>query len=142
MGGGTGIAFAMNHYFNIDISLAVLIINVITFICGFIILGKKFAALTIVSTVFYPVFLKVIQQIVDFYQPQFDIFIASIFGGILIGAGIGLVLRVGASTGGMDIPPLIINKFTGIATSVLIYIFDSYHYYDPSFFNRFTNIAL
>ena len=124
MGGGTGIAFAMNHYFNIDISLAVLIINVITFICGFIILGKKFAALTIVSTVFYPVFLKVIQQIVDFYQPQFDIFIASIFGGILIGAGIGLVLRVGASTGGMDIPPLIINKFTGIATSVLIYIFD------------------
>lgn len=124
MGGGTGIAFAMNHFFGIDISLSVLIINIITFIAGFIVLGKKFAALTIVSTIFYPVCLNVIQKIVNLYQPNFDIFIASIFGGVLIGLGIGLVLRVGASTGGMDIPPLILNKFTGIKTSILIYIFD------------------
>lgn len=124
MGGGTGIAFAMNHYFNIDISLAVLIINIITFILGFFILGKKFAALTIVSTIFYPTSLKIIEEIVNFYNPQFDIFTAAVFGGLLIGLGIGLVLRVGASTGGMDIPPLIINKYTGIPTSVLIYVFD------------------
>lgn len=124
MGGGTGIAFAIEHFFGIDISLSVLIINIITFILGFYFLGKKFAALTIVSTIFYPAALKIIEEIVNYYNPQFDLFICAIFGGLLIGCGVGLVLRVGASTGGMDIPPLIVNKYTGIPTSTLIYVFD------------------
>lgn len=124
MGGGTGIAFALHHYFQFDISLSVLIINIIMFIAGLIFLGKKFAMLTIVSTVVYPFFLKLFETIVAFYQPTFDLFLSTIFGGILIGLGIGLVLRQGASTGGMDIPPILLNKWFGIPTSVLIYICD------------------
>ena len=46
------------------------------------------------------------------------------FGGLLIGIGIGIVIRAGASTGGMDIPPLVLNKKLGINVSVSLYVFD------------------
>ena len=45
-------------------------------------------------------------------------------GGILIGAGVGLVLRAGASSGGMDIPSLLMNKYLRIPLSVGVYIVD------------------
>lgn len=124
MGGGTGIAFALNQYIGLNISVSVLIINIIMFIIGLIFLGKKFAALTIVSTIVYPFFLETFDRLVTYYNPSFDLLISTIFGGVAIGVGIGLVLRVGASTGGMDIPPILLNKKLGIPTSVLIYVFD------------------
>ena len=124
MGGGTGIGLALHHFFGIDMSLAVLIINIAMFLLGFICLGKQFAMLTIVSTIVYPFFLKCFEMILEIYPQNFDIFTSSIFGAVFIGLGIGLVLKEGASTGGMDIPPIILNKKLGIPTSVLIYMFD------------------
>ena len=53
-----------------------------------------------------------------------DKMLATISGGIMIGAGLGIVIRAGASTGGMDIPPLVLNKKLGIPVSVLLYVFD------------------
>ena len=47
-----------------------------------------------------------------------------IFSGLMIGAGIGAVLRVGASTGGMDIPPLVLNKKMGIPVSLSMNVLD------------------
>ncbi len=124
MGGGTGIAFAIQHFMHIDISVTVSIINAITFVLGFLILGKKFATLTIISSIFYPIFLKIIQTYILQFHLQFDIMIAAIFGGLIIGTGVGLVLRVGASTGGMDIPPLILSKYTGLKPTIFIYMID------------------
>ena len=50
--------------------------------------------------------------------------LSAIYAGIFIGGGLGLVIRMGASTGGMDIPPLVVNKKTGISVAVLINAFD------------------
>ena len=50
--------------------------------------------------------------------------LGSIYAGVCTGVGIGLVYRVGASTGGMDIPPLVINKFTKIPLPVLVMCID------------------
>ena len=50
--------------------------------------------------------------------------LCTIFGGGLIGLGIALVIGEGASTGGMDIPPLVLHKWTGISVAVLLYGFD------------------
>ena len=47
-----------------------------------------------------------------------------IFGGLGIGSAIGVVIRTGASTGGMDIPPLVLNRLFHLPVSVLIYVFD------------------
>ena len=50
--------------------------------------------------------------------------LGSIFAGLMLGLGVGLVIRAGASTGGMDIPPLILNKKFGLPVSIGLYVFD------------------
>lgn len=124
-GGTTGIAIFMQYYFGIEISIFVSIFNIIMFVTGAFVLGKKFAFTTLLSTICYPVFLQLMLKL-ESYTGELtkDSMLCTIFAGLLIGAGISLVIREGASTGGMDIPPLVIHKKTGISVAVMLYAFD------------------
>ena len=53
-----------------------------------------------------------------------DPLLATVLAGLMIGAGIGMVIRAGASTGGMDIPPLVLQKKLNIPVSLSLYVFD------------------
>lgn len=124
-GGTTGLALILQRFLEIPIPLFVAIFNVITFLLGLWILGWSFAATTLVSTFFYPAILQVWQMIAaEVGMISNDMLLCTIYAGVMIGVGLGLVIREGASTGGMDIPPLIINKYTGIAISTLLTVFD------------------
>ncbi|PJJ28857.1 YitT family protein [Lacrimispora celerecrescens] len=123
-GGTTGIAIAVNHYTKIPISSIVLAFNVIMFMIGLFVLGKKFALTTLISTLFFPLSLEVLQKLSVNFAITDDIFLCTIFGGVCIGSAIALVIRVGASTGGMSIPPLILNKYMHIPVSVSLYVGD------------------
>ena len=105
-GGTTGLALFASHTVGIPISLFVSIFNITMFILGAWILGKQFAVTTVISTIIYPVMLAVI------------------YAGILIGGGIGIVMRAGASTGGMDIPSLILKKKFDVNISFSLYLMD------------------
>ena len=121
-GGTTGLALTFNHYFQVPIS--VFGFNFIMFILGAAVLGKHFALTTLVSTFYYPVILGVFQKIPALGQVTDDRMLSTICGGIMIGFSIGLVIRAGASTGGMDIPPLVLNKKLGLSVSAMLYVFD------------------
>ncbi len=123
-GGTTGIAIAVNHYTKLPISSIVLAFNVIMFVIGLFVLGKKFALTTLISTLFFPFSLEVLQKLFANIVITDDIFLCTIFGGVCIGSAIALVIRVGASTGGMSIPPLILNKYMHIPVSVSLYVGD------------------
>lgn len=124
-GGTTGIALFVNYLTGLDISLFVLIFNIVMFIAGLIILGKTFALSTILSSIAYPFMLSFAQWLNRLTGDlTHDLILCTIFGGLLIGIGIGIVIRAGASTGGMDIPPLVLNKKFGINVSVSLYAFD------------------
>lgn len=96
----------------------------IMFFTGLAVLGKGFAATTIVSSLAYPFFLGIIQSLMGDFILTEDLFLCALFGGLCIGAAIATVLRLGASTGGMDIPPLLLKHFFGIPVSVSFYAFD------------------
>ena len=123
MGGATGIGLAVNHYTGIPVSAVLAVLNVVLFLIGAAILGKAFALMTIISTFYSPFILEVVQRTVPAGLTD-DRMLATIMGGLLVGLGLGMVLRVGASTGGMDIPPLILKKKAGIAVGVSMYAFD------------------
>lgn len=124
-GGTTGIALFINYLTGLDISLFVLIFNIVMFIAGLIILGKTFALSTVLSSIAYPFMLSFAQWLNRLTGDlTHDLILCTIFGGLLIGIGIGIVIRAGASTGGMDIPPLVLNKKFGINVSVSLYAFD------------------
>lgn len=123
-GGTTGLALAANHFFNIPISLFVTTFNIAMFVTGYICLGKQFALSTLLSTIFYPLILTILEITIGYHALTTDPLLASICGGILIGVAIGLVVKNNASTGGMDIPPLVVNKKLGVSVSVAMYGFD------------------
>lgn len=124
-GGTTGIALFVNYFTGFDISLFVLIFNIVMFVTGWVILGRSFALSTILSSMFYPVLLAVGRYLAELTGVLTnDLILCTLFGGLLIGIGIGIVIRAGASTGGMDIPPLVLNKKFGINVSISLYAFD------------------
>ena len=119
-GGVAGIAVALEPVFHLNPDLVINIMVLSMFILGSLILGKDFAMKTFLSSLVYPIYLPLIDPFVPVLE--LDPLVASIYGGIVAGAGIGLVMRTGSSTGGMDIPPLIMNKFFhfDIAKSVMV----------------------
>lgn len=124
-GGTTGIAIFVQHYMGLPVSAFVSVFNIGMFVIGAVLLGKAFAFSTLLSTFIYPVFLFAMERISAYTGPfSTDPMLCAIFGGVMIGAGIALVVQNGASTGGMDIPPLVIQKYTGIPVSGSLCAFD------------------
>ena len=122
-GGVAGVAVALDPLLNIDRELVINGVIIGFFILGWIILGKGFAVKTALSSIAYPIFLTLLTP----YFPSLDLnpFIASIYGGLVCGVGIGIVMRCGASTGGMDIPPMILNKLFNVKISNCVMIIDT-----------------
>ncbi len=124
MGGATGIGLAVNKFTGINLSYVVWILNFILFFLGLFFMGKAFAMSIILSTFFYPLCLNVLERIPGIMHLTDNLLLADIYGGVLVGLGIGLVVRQGASTGGLDIPPLIMQKKFGIPVGISLYVCD------------------
>ena len=123
-GGTTGIALILEHYFGLPIGLSVAIFKIVMFILAILILGKSFALTALISTFYFPWILSQFQKVQFIQNMTDDFLLGSIFAGLMLGLGVGLVIRAGASTGGMDIPPLILNKKFGLPVSIGLYVFD------------------
>ena len=128
-GGLAGVAIALEPLIHLNPELVINVLTVVLFLAGSVILGKKFAAKTILSTICYPLLLTLLSYLAkNVIEPDtfiMDKYLATIYGGALMGIGVGCVFRTGASTGGMDIPPLIINKYTHIPLPTLVLIVDA-----------------
>ena len=123
-GGTTGLALIVHYQFGIPVAAFVGMFNITMFAVGAWILGKPFAITTLISTFYYPFILGVFENIFGNAAMTNDKMLATVFSGLMIGAGIGMVIRAGASTGGMDIPPLVLNKKWSIPVSMSMSVFD------------------
>lgn len=123
-GGTTGLALFFNQMAGIPISLFVSAFNISMFLIGAWVLGKQFAVTTVLSTVIYPMMLGILEGIGVTGFVMEERIVAVLYAGLLIGAGIGIVMRAGASTGGMDIPALILKKKMNFNVSMTIYLCD------------------
>lgn len=139
-GGTTGIALFVEKVAGIPVPVFVAVFNVIMFLLGWVVLGKRFALTTIFSTIYYPVALAVLEKLLANTEKPQDLMLATVCGGLLIGAGIGIVIRAGASTGGMDIPPLVLNKKWNVPVAWSLYAFDVLILLLQTFRASFTNV--
>lgn len=133
-GGTTGLGLILNHYFGIPIELFAAIFNTAMFILAIVVLGKSFALTTLVSTFYFPFILGIFKRIEWLSHLTDDLILCTVFAAVCIGLGIGIVMRAGASTGGVDIPPLILNKKSGFPVSVSLYILDFFILIGQMFF--------
>lgn len=121
-GGVAGIAVALAKITGYRSDLIISVLIWLLFGLGAYFLGRKFTIHTISSSILYPLFLNILST--QPIQVSIDPILASLYGGLVAGFGVGLVFRTGASTGGMDVPPLIIHKFTNIELSKLVLAVD------------------
>ena len=122
-GGFSGIATITYYLFEWKLGTVILLLNIPFFIFAFIRIGKEFVFKSILGTTFLSVFINFF----DRFKPLTnDRFLACIYGGILIGIGTSLILRVHGSTGGSDLVSYIVRSFKpSLSTSNLIVIFDA-----------------
>lgn len=125
VGGTTGVGLFVKHFVpNINVSYVVFACNVILFFLGLFILGKKFAVTTILGSILFPGFMALFEYVIGEGKLTDDNLLAALLGALLVGVGIGMVIRVGSSTGGFDIPPLIFKKLLNIPVSIGMWIID------------------
>ena len=122
--GTTGIALVVNHITGIPLSGFIFVFNMAMLALGWWILGRKFAMTTVLSSLFYPIALEALNIFLGDVVITEDILLNTIFTGLGLGLALGIVIRAGASTGGMDIPPLVLKKLFHIPVSVSLWAFD------------------
>lgn len=122
--GTTGIALVVLNLTGIPVSWFVFAFNIAMLILGWAVLGRRFAMTTVLSSVMYPVFLEILNTLLADTVITDNMFLNVIFAGLGLGLSLGTVIRAGASTGGMDIPPLILKKLFRIPVSVSLWVFD------------------
>lgn len=126
LGGSNGIALAIHRLLPmLRLSVLTAILNGALFLLGWIFMGKQFAATSLLSTVIYPIIMAVFEQLPLGTLFTEDKLTCAIFCALIAGLGIGIVVRSGGSTGGMDIPPCILQKYKGIPVGLSLMVFDT-----------------
>ena len=122
--GTTGIAFVVNHLTGISLTGFIFVFNMVMLAIGWWILGRKFAMTTVLSSLLYPILLELLNRLLGDISITDDLLMNTLFSGLGLGMALGIVIRGGASTGGMDIPPLVLKKFFHIPVSASLWAFD------------------
>ena len=124
MGGATGVGIVLARFIPLDTAAIVLCVNLMALALGWAVLGWRFVVATIASSLLYPIFLGAAQRIPGIDQLAADPLLAALLGGGLVGIAVGLVMRVGSSTGGTDVVNLVLHKWTHIPVSAAVYLTD------------------
>ena len=136
-GGVYGIGIVVHHLTvgmfsfwpnGIPIGLFGLVLNIPLTIIGIKVLGPRFGVKTVLGFVLTSIFMDLLTMVVGEIDPlglANEIFMASVFGGVLIGLGIGLIFKSKASSGGSDIVAMIISKYTALPLGQLLIYVDS-----------------
>jgi uncharacterized membrane-anchored protein YitT (DUF2179 family) len=114
-GGVSGIAIILNYFFKIPVGTQVMILNIPVFILGIRLMGKKYGLRSLIGMVASSLMIDFFNEIVRLHSATQNKVLASIYGGVMLGIGLGVIFRGRSSTGGTDIIGQILNKYTGMS---------------------------
>ena len=123
-GGGTGIGIVIGRLLNVDPAAVVLVFNLLTLVLGYFVLGKAYCISILAGSLIYPLFLAIMQRIPGIDSLTDNPLLATLFAGGLLGVALGIVMRVGISTGGIDSVSLSLHKWFHWPVSFCVYLCD------------------
>ena len=120
-GGITGIATILNHLFRWPVGTVTLLLNLPLFLISYRAMGRIFAFRSLVATIFFTLFIDILPL-----QPMTtDPLLGALYGGVMLGCGLGLIMRGGATSGGSDMVAKMVNKrFQFISTGSFLFAID------------------
>lgn len=123
-GGFTGITLLFYFKWGWDPAVMNIVLNIPVFIIGWKMLGRTTFIYTVIGTIAVSIFLGIFQAHQFHVGLEDDLILASLFAGVFIGSGLGIIFRFGGTTGGVDIIARIINKFFGYSMGRTMFVFD------------------
>lgn len=123
-GGVTGLSRIIIRIIPVPLSVVVFIINMGLLILGLVFVGKEFVAKTAAISVLFPALLEVFSRY-SLRSIKQDPMLCTIVAGVMLGAGVGLILRSGASSGGFDILAVILNRKFKVSVAAVLNICDA-----------------
>ncbi|AWI05324.1 YitT family protein [Clostridium drakei] len=120
-GGIVGISIMISHFTNIPLGILTFILNVPFFVIGYKQIGKTFTISTLFSVVCYSIGISIFKPIPGITH---DILLASVFGGIMAGTGIGIIIKSGGSTDGAEIVAIILDKRSTFSVGQIVLFFN------------------
>lgn len=126
-GGVTGIATMLQEFTRLNSGIFIFAINLPLLIASFFLINKRFAIISAVGIVLQSLLLLLLEKVNFYtYSEPYNTVLAAVAGGVLGGAGIGLILKIGGSSGGTDIIATFIYKhYSATNVSWFIFILDS-----------------
>lgn len=120
-GGVVGISIITSYLTNIPLSILTFILNIPFLIIGYKHIGKTFAFSSLFAIVIFSIFLSYFK---GFESATHDVLLASIFGGMILGIGVGIIIRAGGSLDGTEIVAIIMDKRTGFSVGEIVMFFN------------------
>lgn len=120
-GGLSGLAMILNYLFKSPVGMTSLLMNIPLFLIGYKAMGRVFALRSLIATVLFSITIDVVQLPAMTNDPL----LGTLYGGVLLGAGLGLILRGGATTGGTDmIARMVHSKLPFITVGAFLLMID------------------
>jgi len=120
-GGIVGISIISSHLTNIPLGIFTFALNIPFLFIGYKQIGKTFVLSSLFSITAFSLFIMVLHPVLGLTN---DVLLATVFGGIILGAGVGLILRSGGSLDGTEIIAIILNKSTMFSVGQIVMIFN------------------
>lgn len=120
-GGVIGISIMASHVTQLPLSLFIVVLNLPFLYLGYMQIGKTFTISTLFSVLSLAYWLSVFHPIPELTN---DLFLAAVFGGIIVGIGVGLIIRNGGSLDGTEIVAILIDKRSGFSVGEIIMFFN------------------
>ena len=129
-GGVSGIATILYHTLGFDTGLSILVLSIPLFLLGIAIFGKEYGIRSLAGTLFLSLFTSLLNRFFGYgglldYTNVLSVLLSAIFGGVMMGIGIGLVMRSGANTGGTDIVAQVLARFTPLSMGSALFMVDA-----------------
>ena len=128
-GGVSGIATILFHTIGLDLGLTILVLTIPIFLIGAKLFGKQYGVKTLLGSVLLSVFTSIWASVfgdaglLD-YSKDISIWLSALYGGVITGLGMGLVMKSGSNTGGTDIIAQIIARYTSLSLGTALFIVD------------------
>ena len=124
-GGLTGVATILNYLWGWPVGIVSLLMNIPLFLIGYRTMGKVFAFRCLVATLLFSVLIDILPLQPVKVEPVLDPLLGTLFGGVLLGLGLGLILRGGATTGGTDmVARMVHRRFNFITVGMFLFALD------------------
>jgi uncharacterized membrane-anchored protein YitT (DUF2179 family) len=123
-GGASGIAIIANYFAGLPVGALIIVLNVPIFLLGLRTMGKKYVLNSLAGMVISSVFIDLFDRVLKLPPATDNAVLAAIYGGVMLGVGLGIVFRGRASTGGSDIIGMVVSKHTGMSLGFGIMIAD------------------